>query len=648
MPKSTDQPDQLNQVIKEPQLTDIDTAQQEIDVLPKSLIITGQRGAGKALDVNTPVLTRNGFVPASTIRAGDYLTGSDGKPTKVEGVYPQGKRLAYRVTFSDKTTAAVDGDHLWQVQEKNDTQTNPTRWRVMSTKEILDAGIATGERQDKKWRIPLTAPINFYSEKQLPIHPYVLGVLLGDGCLRGSPPTVSTHKWIRQKIAGLASISDRAGGVGCVAFSVLGVTSTLREMGLAGKLSHEKSVPQEYLLASPVDRLALLQGLMDTDGTPQHNGGTEFSTTSDRLKDNVIFLCQSLGGVARANLRPEPKYTHNGEQRTGKPCWRVNIKLPTDLYPFSLPYKVDQYVSPTKYPPARLIHSIEPVGSCDMVCFKVAAENGLFLINDCIVTHNTTLAATVQEGIAKHVASGMTKAIVLDNVLWLLTDEQGITSLVVRGIKPRYLIDFRSLLAKTENNVREALRWIHEYLAQARQSGINWCVVDTVTSLGGYLEGWYVYGPGCPTSSRTGNRDSQTGWGLLGTKYFELYETLTALDYRTAWLAHPKINAIEDVALDVKAKPTEKAKAVVTGTPGDNYIIPAISGQKFANLLTGQCNISGWLQSERINDKRHTSWMPFGGHGSQGKNRYENILDRSEPPDLYSMNQKIVQATRTK
>src|SRR5690606_24270323 len=108
----------------------------------------------------------------------------------------------------------------------------------------------------------------------------------------------------------------------------------LRDLGLHGRKSIDKFIPEVYLRANPFDRLALLQGLMDTDGTPvKKGGGTEFSTSSEDVMRGVCDLVQGLGGVAKVRSRI-PKYTHKGERREGHRSWRVNIKLPEGSLPF--------------------------------------------------------------------------------------------------------------------------------------------------------------------------------------------------------------------------------------------------------------------------------------------------------------------------
>ena len=141
--------------------------------------------------------------------------------------------------------------------------------------------------------------------------------------------------------------------------------------------------------------------------------------------------------------------------------------------------------------------------------------------------------------------------------------------------------------------------------------------------------------------------DTRGGWGLIGNKYFELFDSVLALGYRQVILAQPKANGIEEAADEHGASQWAKAKAVVSGTAGENLIVPAVSGQSFYRVLMAQCSLSGWLRAEDVKGKRQYSWMPYGGDGSQSKNRYARILDRIEPADLAAMDKKILAAVQS-
>jgi superfamily II DNA or RNA helicase len=168
------------------------------------------------------------------------------------------------------------------------------------------------------------------------------------------------------------------------------ILEALDELDLTGLGSSMKFVPSVYKTASIPDRLAILQGLLDTDGTVNpKNNRVEFTSSSDQLAQDVAWLAQSLGGVARMGYKASPKYMYKGEARIGKPAYRVGISLPPEFAPFRLTRKLTRYTPRTKYLPTRAIVSVEYEQDCEMMCIAVDAPDKLFLLDDFIVTHNT-------------------------------------------------------------------------------------------------------------------------------------------------------------------------------------------------------------------------------------------------------------------
>jgi superfamily II DNA or RNA helicase len=342
-----------------------------------------ETGAGKGLPLTSKVLTPFGWMAAEHIREGDLLIGRDGQATKVEGVFPQPAQQTYRVTFSDGTSVVTDGPHLWSVQTSND-QIRGDVWRTMST-EDLSAQVHTSSGR-ARWRIPmLSAPVLFDYSGDLPMDPYALGVVLGDGT---STPRGVWQVHTDREILGAIGAKSLREKPGCWYGSI----EVPDYLGLRGCRSWEKFVPDLYLRARPGVRLALLQGLMDSDGHPMRNGGAEYSSTSERLTDAMVELAQSLGGIAKKQGPRTTHYTHNGERREGRPSWSVVVKLPKGMCPFRLQRKADLWKPPTKYPVTRIIKSIVPEGFQPTVCFRVAAEDSLFVIENYVVTHNTHMA----------------------------------------------------------------------------------------------------------------------------------------------------------------------------------------------------------------------------------------------------------------
>lgn len=355
-------------------------------------------GLGKGGIVSARIPTPTGWTTYGEVSVGDEVIGSDGNPTTVTGVFPRGTLLVYRVTFSDGVTATVDGDHLWVVKTPND-RARGGEWRIKETRDLTETHDAAGNR---RWSIPLVEPVEFTSGKEvaptcLPISPYTLGALLGDGSFRGSDCSISCPDQEvidRMKVApDTLALRRSSGGL---TWGIRGgkTKAALQALGLDDHLSVDKFIPPAYLRAPITDRLHLLQGIMDTDGYCQTAGrndepaaSAEICVSSERLADGIQELVWSLGGTARRRVKTT---THTDAQR-------ITIKLPPGMCPFSLPRKAEGYGERTKYSLGRYIEKVEEAGTAEVVCISVAAENSLYLTEDYIVTHNTLQSITAVE-----------------------------------------------------------------------------------------------------------------------------------------------------------------------------------------------------------------------------------------------------------
>ena len=351
----------------------------------------------QALRDGTRVLTPFGWRCIEALAAGDEVIGSAGVRCVVRGVYRHSPRPLYTVMLSDGTSVDCDAKHLWQVTMASGLAV------TLTTQQMLDVGCRMPSGWARFYLPMLASPAEFASRAggDDRLDPYTLGCLLGNGgmstrsrvCLTVSPEVLAGcvlpvgHSW--RKIPG-----SECGN--CVAsYALLGPDGRhnvgldlLRGLGLHGLKAAEKFVPDEYLFGSPAERLALLQGLMDTDGTAKKNGVCRFSTVSDRLKDAVCFLVESLGGSARSARSAGGRYTHNGEVRQGRPIWAVNVHLPTNLVPFRLGRKLARLKARRKSP-SRFVESITPAGEGPCTCIEVDAPDRLYVTERCIVTHNT-------------------------------------------------------------------------------------------------------------------------------------------------------------------------------------------------------------------------------------------------------------------
>ena len=363
---------------------------------------------GRAQPLFTKVLTPDGFRPIGQLRVGDLVIGSNGEPTPVLGVYPQGEKDVYRVSAQDGSSTLCCGEHLWTVRTAADKRRNKP-WRVLETQEMIGNLRAAHAR---RYELPmLTAPVCL-PESPVPMDPYALGLLLGDGCVTGSTtPSFATADAelataleaalpgmrVRYK-GGVDYALNRVRAQGEVITLENPVTRTMRTLGLLGMGSHAKFIPDDYLYNSAEVRVALLQGLLDSDGDPVTQAGRtcriQYTTTSDVLCENVVELVRSLGGVAYARRRSALGRTPG--LANGRPvAYRhdshvIDIRLPGGIEPFRLARKRDKYrAEGGGGRPMRFIDSIEPMGREETVCIQVAAADSLYVTEDYLLTHNT-------------------------------------------------------------------------------------------------------------------------------------------------------------------------------------------------------------------------------------------------------------------
>ncbi len=355
-----------------------------------SLLIGDQQGLGKAVTLDTKVITPYGFKYMRDIHVGDYVIGANGELTKVIAEYPQGEKEIFKVTFSDGSTVDCCKEHLWGVFTNNDRQRNKEGLRVLSLDEIMQS---YKTKYNYKYYIPMTAPVKFIS-RNVKVPPYTLGVLLGDGYLENSCVSITTNdaeiielmncelgvNYFRK----VTSVDNRYDCI--LPNSTLG--KNLKEYGLIGCRSEAKFIPEDYLYNEVDVRVDVLSGLLDTDGYIMDCGTYQYYTVSDRLCEGVTFLVNSLGGTVKHHIK-QGKYKKNGKTINCKECHVLTISLPNEIIPFKLSRRLEKYKPRQKYYPIRMITNIEYVGMKEAKCITVNNYEGLYLVNDFVVTHNT-------------------------------------------------------------------------------------------------------------------------------------------------------------------------------------------------------------------------------------------------------------------
>lgn len=331
----------------------------------------------KGLRTSEQVMTPEGWKANGDLVVGDLVIGSDGNPTKVTGVYDLGERPVYRVDMSDGSFVDTTDDHFWTLKNYGG------RERVLTTEEVMQ-----GSHPSYRY-LPSQPEIN-WEEKELPVEPYVLGVILGDGAISGQGASVSSSDpEVMAKVSSFVPVTNRKSLPGkCQTYGLPGIAKELAGLGLMGRTSHTKFIPEDYLYGSADQRRGLLAGLLDTDGHVDTRKRIKFCTVSDDLKDGIMHLVRSLGGRCSASSS-KAYYIKDGEKIVTGRYWHVNIRMKE--CPFTLKRHVDRFVPATTL--SRKVKSVERLEETDqMRCIRVEASDSLYITKDCIVTHNTAKA----------------------------------------------------------------------------------------------------------------------------------------------------------------------------------------------------------------------------------------------------------------
>jgi predicted ribonuclease YlaK len=409
--------------------------------------------------LDAKILTPNGWTTMGQLKIGDYVSAKDGKPTKVIGVFPQGKKAVYKLTTTEKSSTECCEDHLWLTVTSNDRINKNGIGTVKSTKEIASSLFTKNGKTNH--HLPRNEAVEFYQTETLPIPPYTFGALLGDGCFgkrnlsfsgkdedilnkintelsllgcclvktkskeidyelknsnfsttRYCKNVVLTNENSKEELV-FNSLQEASNKLGENLYTIKQrcykqrtidgykykftdnderwpnhVKEQLYRLDLLGKRAWEKHIPDIYKYSSIENRVEILKGLMDTDGTVGKTGSAAFSTTSKQLALDVIEIVKSLGGRAVISERNRigNKSTFNNII-TRRISYEFIVSLPEKYNPFFTTRKASRFSCKNIH--GIGIESIEYVGEKEVQCIKVEDQEHLYITDDFIVTHNT-------------------------------------------------------------------------------------------------------------------------------------------------------------------------------------------------------------------------------------------------------------------
>lgn len=372
----------------------LQAAQFWIDSTVEEILYGGAKGGGKLLGDDSTVLTPFGFKKGRDLNVGDMITNPDGSVQKVVRIAARETLPRARVSFSDGTYTDVAPQHLWKAWKSKHTR----KVRNKRTSGI-DAVEVVETRELKKWvekgyapqiEVVSETPFNITSREKDKIEPYLLGVLLGDGCIT-KKVGVSAHKddipHYIEKI-GKHDVTIHARGFQFIGERMKYLQKKLLKYGLLGTYSHTKFIPEQYKMGPVEARYELVRGLMDTDGyMPKGKHSAYYYTTSETLANDMAWVLRSLGAVVTVTTKVGKIGTTEHRK-----CYCLHIKHRKPSMLFSLERK---RTDTSERSISKRVDNVLIQGEITGRCIQVSNPNGLYITDDFIVTHNSFLGATL-------------------------------------------------------------------------------------------------------------------------------------------------------------------------------------------------------------------------------------------------------------
>ncbi len=374
----------------------------------QEILYGGAARGGKMSPVDTQVVTPFGLRKLGDLKVGDKISTPDGSAATIIQIHEHGEKDVYKVTFVDGRILEVGLEHLWKIKK---TRTNRRKsnkngeggWFIADTEWMINYINKNG---NYNLAVPLTEPVIFtksYKVKMRKIDPYLLGVLIGDGCITDPCGLISISgkdceifDEIEKLGYSLKRYEKQAKILQCTELK-----TELNRLKLLGKYSYNKFIPECYKYSSVEDRISLIQGLMDTDGYVDDRGHLSYTTTSERLAKDVQWVIRSLGG--RASITEKiPTYTYEEIKKEGRKAYTVWIQIKDKDRLVRLTRKKER-CKDKKYiggfqEPSLTIEKIEYSRKAVCRCITISHTDGLYLAEDFVVTHNSVslLAAALQ------------------------------------------------------------------------------------------------------------------------------------------------------------------------------------------------------------------------------------------------------------
>lgn len=393
----------------------------------KYTVIAGYAGSGKAQPVSTIIPTPCGDKKLGDIKVGDFVYDRSGQPTKVLQIFPQGLKENYKVTFEDGRFTFCNNEHLWSYY------TSKGNLNTKTLQQMIESGLKYSNRGVYKFKIPVCKAIN-YPQRNFKIPPYIIGAFLGDGCCKERRLTISSenneiphiiaelignctekrnseknYNWTFQLKEPEQMYSKQQNRYYTREYvQTVDFFDTYFNELCTG--ADEKKIPEDYIYSSIDQRIELLQGLLDTDGSITDDGqrfNIKYTSTNLKLIEDIQKIFCSLG-----YKQPTISIDERSDKYINNFCYNLNINIPNeDKYKFfklsrkkAIAEKAKTIKKRKDYTKMAIINIEKMEKPEEMVCLYVDNIEHLYLTNNFIVTHNTTLAKFIisalgQEGI---------------------------------------------------------------------------------------------------------------------------------------------------------------------------------------------------------------------------------------------------------
>jgi replicative DNA helicase len=356
----------------------------------------------KALAYGSRIYMPEGFKAIEDIKVGDTISHPVHGSTTVTHIWDHENVLIYRIHFKDGDYVDCCKDHLWHVYKRYPYDKIKNKTPEIKTTESLINDLIIGSKPEYKWDVPMSEPTIFVSQPT-ELDPYILGLLLGDGSFRNAitfttaDVELSNHLFITLDNEIKLEIDTGT----CKTYRINSLQNIIRNLGLYKKKAKHKFIPKHYIYNDISTRLAVLRGLMDTDGDctldkRSGNSRCRYSTISKQLALDIKEIVQSLGGLCSIVLQ---KGKYKGKEHLS---YRCEVRL---LYnPFHLKRKAKKFKGRKIGEIKRSIVNIEEMSIGNARCITVDNPDGLFITDNYVVTHNcgkTIMAMNVGVDIAK-------------------------------------------------------------------------------------------------------------------------------------------------------------------------------------------------------------------------------------------------------